>query len=312
MRQQRVAQLDHVRLAPPDRLGQPGGEAGDHLSVPGLERVHGAAVPRDGGDDTAPGARSSAAMRGLFVHVVTYAAVNGFLVAIYLLTGGTAAHVRAPDAGFWPIWVIASWGVVLVIHAAVTMSWIRRRPSAKAAPVTVADRRPRRQWVAVLFTDVVGSTPLAHAMGDDAWHRALADHRRLVRAAVGDRRGTEVGTQGDGFLARFDSPSDAVRCAVDIQRVVGEAHAAGGPPIAVRIGVHAGEVVDDGTDVVGRVVNLAARVTAEAEAGEILVTEPVADELGDHLIVEDRGLRPLNGLDRPRHLLAVRGEQAAV
>jgi class 3 adenylate cyclase len=63
---------------------------------------------------------------------------------------------------------------------------------------------------------------------------------------------------------------------------------------------------------VGRVVNLAARVTAEAEAGEILVTEPVADELGDHLIVEDRGLRPLKGIDRPRHLLAVRGEQAAV
>jgi class 3 adenylate cyclase len=252
-------------------------------------------------------------MRGLFVHVVTYAAVNGFLVAIYLLTGGTAAHVRSPDAGFWPIWVIASWSVALVIHAGVAISRSGRRPRRRAAaPVSVVDDHPRRQWVAVLFTDVVGSTPLAHAMGDDAWHAALADHRRLVRGAVSDRRGSEVGTQGDGFLARFDSPSDAVRCAVDIQRLVGEARAAGGPPIAVRIGVHAGEVVDDGTDVVGRVVNLAARVTAEAAAGEILVTEPVADELGDHLIVEDRGLRPLKGIDRPRHLLAVWGEQAAV
>jgi class 3 adenylate cyclase len=159
---------------------------------------------------------------------------------------------------------------------------------------------------------VVGATARGRALVAAEWDGALAQHSPLVRAAVGDRRGTEVGTQGDGFLARFDSPSDAVRCAVDIQRVVGEAHAAGGPPIAVRIGVHAGEVVDDGTDVVGRVVNLAARVTAEAEAGEILVTEPVADELGDHLIVEDRGLRPLKGIDRPRHLLAVRGEQAAV
>jgi class 3 adenylate cyclase len=253
-------------------------------------------------------------MRGLFVHLVTYAAVNGFLVAMYLLTGGTAAHVRSPDAGFWPIWVIASWGVALVIHAAVAVSRIGRRRPARVAPgpAGAVDARPRRQWVAVLVTDVVGSTPLAHAMGDDAWHDALAGHRRLVRRAVSDRRGTEVGTQGDGFLARFDSPADAVRCAVDIQRLVGEARAAGGPPIAVRIGVHAGEVVDDGTDVVGRVVNLAARVTAEAEAGEILVTEPVADELGDQLIVEDRGLRPLKGIDRPRHLLAVRGERAAI
>ena len=149
-------------------------------------------------------------------------------------------------------------------------------------------------------------------MGDAAWHGALGEHRRLLRRAVAERRGREVSTQGDGFLARFDSPSDAVRCAVDIQRVVADARTGGGPPIEVRIGVHAGEVVDDGADVIGRVVNLASRVTAEAEPGEILVTEPVADEIGDHLVLEDRGLRPLKGIDQPRHLLAVRGEHATL
>jgi class 3 adenylate cyclase len=249
-------------------------------------------------------------VRSLFVHLVTYAAVNGFLVVVYVLAGGTTDDLRSPDAGVWPLWVASSWGVAVVIHAGVAVSRLGRRPKVRRVDTVSTD--PRRRWVAVLFTDVVGSTPLAHAMGDDAWHRALADHRRLLRAAVAERRGREVGTQGDGFLARFDSPADAVRCAVDIQRLVAEARDGGGPPIVVRIGVHAGEVVDDGTDVIGRVVNLASRVTDEAQAGEILVTEPVADEIGDHLVLEDRGLRPLKGIDRPRHLLAVRGEQAGV
>lgn len=250
-------------------------------------------------------------MRGLFVHIVAYAAVSGFLVAVYLLGRGSVDDLRSPDGGTWPLWPALGWGVALVIHAGVVLSRVGRRSrgrrSARPRP-----QQPQRRWVAVLFTDVVGSTALGHAMGDDGWHRALADHRKLVRSAVADRRGREVGTQGDGFLGRFDSPADAVRCAVDIQRLVGEAHRSGGPPIAVRIGVHAGEVVDDGSDVIGRVVNLASRVTAEAAPGEILVTEPVADEIGDSLVLEDRGLRPLKGIDRPRHLLAVRTEHTPV
>ncbi len=68
-----------------------------------------------------------------------------------------------------------------------------------------------RHWVAVMFTDLVGSTDLAESLGDARWHELLAAHRRLVRECVGANRGTEVGTQGDGFLVRFDSPDAAVR-----------------------------------------------------------------------------------------------------
>lgn len=183
------------------------------------------------------------------------------------------------------------------------------------APGGGADRRP---WVAVVFTDIVDSTTLNEALGDDAWASVLADHRALVRRALADHGGLEVGTQGDGFLLRFDDPDDAVRCAVAIQerlaeqrtveRRAAERRTGGDGTLvpAVRIGVHAGEAVHhDGDDLVGRVVNLAARVTDAADADEILVTEPVADHLGADVALVDRGLRQLKGFDRPRHLLAV-------
>ncbi|MFN8041518.1 MAG: adenylate/guanylate cyclase domain-containing protein [Acidimicrobiales bacterium] len=185
-------------------------------------------------------------------------------------------------------------------------------PAPPPVPSTMADaagadgeHRPVRRWVAVLFTDVVESTSLNQRLGDDAWAELLADHRRVVRAAVAAHEGVEVGTQGDGFLLRFESPEDAVRCAAALQTELASARDRG-DALEVRMGVHAGEVVHhDGDDVVGTVVNLAARVTDSAGPGEILVTEPVADHLPDDVVLVDRGLRQLKGFDRPRHLLAV-------
>ncbi|HYV60277.1 MAG TPA: adenylate/guanylate cyclase domain-containing protein, partial [Acidimicrobiia bacterium] len=106
-----------------------------------------------------------------------------------------------------------------------------------------------------------------------------------VRAAFATRGGEEVGTQGDGFLAQFPNPGDAVLCAVDIQRDVDAVDAAGSG-LRLRIGVHAGEAVADDGDLIGRVVNLAARVTGE-------------------LRLQDRGLHKLRGVPQPRHVLAV-------
>lgn len=153
-----------------------------------------------------------------------------------------------------------------------------------------------------MFTDLAESTRLNETLGDEEWSRILQDHRTLVRRALTARAGTEVGTQGDGFLARFPTPADAVLCAVDIQRDLREV---GEAALRIRIGINAGEAVEDDGDLVGRVVNLAARVAAEARPGEILVTEPVAEYLGTRLDFEDRGVRVLKGVSQPRHLLAV-------
>ena len=301
-------------------------------------------------------------LTGLIVHTVVFAAVNAFLVLIWLLSGGSTRELelvrdditRATEFGFWPIWVILTWGTALVIHAGTTIPVLlfggkaRRRRRAMAretvravhgpkhpqrdrdrtrrggryanqpepppragppwAPTVRTGRTatgPERAWVTVMFTDIVGSTQLNEALGDDEWHRELGRHRTMVRSALAGRGGEEVGTQGDGCLSRFPSPADAVLCAIDIQRRIDDERDAGGLVLRVRIGIHAGEAVDDDGDLVGRVVNLASRVTTEAEPGEILVTEPVADYLGARLRFEDRGLRPLKGVTQPRHLLAV-------
>ncbi|MFZ6003313.1 MAG: adenylate/guanylate cyclase domain-containing protein [Actinomycetota bacterium] len=176
---------------------------------------------------------------------------------------------------------------------------------ATPQPPKPATAGPDRQWVAVLFTDLVGSTSLAESLGDATWHEVLASHRRLVRGCVQEHRGTEVGTQGDGFLVRFDTPDAAVSCAVSVHRAMSEARVGGAFVPELRAGIHAGEVTADDNDLVGRVINLAARVSEAAQPGEILVTEPVADHLAPGTELTDRGLRPLKGFAQPRHLLAV-------
>ncbi len=191
------------------------------------------------------------------------------------------------------------------------------RPDLASSDLT-EPTRSTRTWVAVLFTDIVSSTPLNQRLGDDAWARVLSAHRALVRGTVTDHGGTEVGTQGDGFLVRFPDCDLAAACALDLQRrLATQRHehedrsgADGAAPIHVRMGLHAGEAVHDDDDLIGRVVNLAARVTAAAEADEILVTEPFADHLSGSLPLVDRGLRTLKGFDQPRHLLALVWEAA--
>jgi adenylate cyclase len=177
-----------------------------------------------------------------------------------------------------------------------------RAASRPSKPITA---KPGRQWVVVMFTDLVDSTRLAESLGDVMWHELLAGHRRLVRQCLHDHEGKEVGTQGDGFLVRFATPDAAVACAVAVQRQMGDARRGGSFVPELRVGIHAGEAVADDDDLVGRVINLAARVTEAADPGEILITEPVADHLSPGVALADRGLRPLKGFEQPRHLLAV-------
>jgi len=280
---------------------------------------------------------------GFVIDVFAYAATCGLATGLWLLAGsGTVPQLQkmtqdptlATQFHFWPAWIYLVWGALIVLHLGIVLgvglfggrARRRRLKWAQLAASTVGElntrtadvrrasaaagrgrtRTPARHWVTVMFTDVANSTGLNEELGDDRWADVLAHHRTFMRARFVSGGGEVVGTQGDGFLVRFGAPSDAVRCAIDIQRDIDDVGNAGGLPLQVRIGIHAGEALEDQEgDLVGRIVNIAARVTSGAEAGEILVTEPVAEHLDDDIKLEDRGLRELRGLARSYHLFAV-------
>jgi class 3 adenylate cyclase len=260
----------------------------------------------------------------LGVHAVVFAVVNAFIVVVWLLTGGSVDTLRdlgddpsGVAADVWPMWVIVPWTAGLLLHAGIHVALFPRRARRRrrrrrqhrleqAATAQPGRPAPGRRWVVAMFTDIAGSTDLAESLGDDEWARVLADHRRQVRATVARHSGREVGTQGDGFLVRFDRPIEAVSCAVALQQELEGAREAGRFTPQIRVGIHAGDAfTDDDDDLVGRVVNLAARVMATASPGEVVVTEPVADQLDASVDLVDKGLQALRGVARPRHLLAV-------
>jgi class 3 adenylate cyclase len=176
---------------------------------------------------------------------------------------------------------------------------------SKSEPEAVAPARSGTHWVAVMFTDLSDSTGLAESMGDEEWSQVLANHRSIVRDCLRKHGGEEIGTQGDGFLVRYESPADAVAGAVAIQRAHDKRRQGRQYVPDVRVGIHAGDTVHDDGDLIGQVVNIAARVTSVATPGQILVTEQVADRLDPGVDLEDCGLHELRGVSRPRHLLAV-------
>jgi class 3 adenylate cyclase len=161
---------------------------------------------------------------------------------------------------------------------------------------------PRRVLAAVLFTDIVGSTELAAQLGDAPWESLLADHNRTVRRQLERFGGTAIKVTGDGFLATFDGPARAVRGAMAIRDAVADLG------VQIRAGIHVGEIEVLPDDVAGLAVHIAARVSARAGGGEILVSSTVRDlVVGSGLDFEDRGIQPLKGVPGEWRLLAVRG-----
>jgi class 3 adenylate cyclase len=156
---------------------------------------------------------------------------------------------------------------------------------------TRGTREPERRLATVLFTDIVGSTDRAAAVGDRRWRDVVELHDEIVRKALARHRGREIKTMGDGFLATFDGPARAIRCA---QEALREAERIGVP---VRAGVHTGECDVVGDDLAGMAVNIGARVGALAEAGEVLVSQTVKDlVVGSGIDFEDRGAHTLKGV----------------
>ena len=159
---------------------------------------------------------------------------------------------------------------------------------------------PNRVLATVLFTDIVGSTERAAALGDRRWGELLGEHHRIVREQLERHRGREVKTLGDGFLATFDGPARGIRCArsaVDAVRELG---------IELRAGLHTGECELAGDDVEGIAVHIGARVGAAAAPGEVLVSSTVKDlVVGSGIEFEERGSHTLKGVPGEWRLYAV-------
>ncbi len=159
---------------------------------------------------------------------------------------------------------------------------------------------PSRVLATVLFTDMVESTSRAVALGDARWRALISDHDRLVRAQLARFRGREIDRRGDGFLAIFDGPARAIRCALSI---IERVHELG---IQVRAGLHTGELDIIESGVAGIAVHTGARVMSLADADEVLITSTVRDLVaGSGLSFSDRGTHELKGVPGNWRILRV-------
>jgi len=159
---------------------------------------------------------------------------------------------------------------------------------------------PERVLATVLFTDIVRSTDTAASLGDQKWRDLMERHNNVIRSELVRWRGHEVNTTGDGFLATFDTPADAIRCARAISHEVAKLG------IEVRSGVHTGEMEIVGNDVAGLAVHIGARVAQAAGGGEILVSRTVKDlVVGSGLGFASRGTYELKGVPGEWEMFAV-------
>jgi class 3 adenylate cyclase len=169
-------------------------------------------------------------------------------------------------------------------------------------PAAVHDR----VLATVMLTDIVGSTETAVRLGDRAWRDLLEAHHRLVRSEIGRFGGLEVDATGDGFLATFDGPARAIRCACAITQGVRPLG------LEVRVGLHTGECELIAGKVGGIAVHIGARVASRAGAGEVLVTNTVKDlVVGSAIEFRERGTAPLKGVPGEWRLFAVEPRSAS-
>ncbi|MDT5015487.1 MAG: hypothetical protein QOD39_1647, partial [Mycobacterium sp.] len=161
-----------------------------------------------------------------------------------------------------------------------------------------------RVLATVLFTDIIDSTSRAAALGDRDWRKLLERHDEITRAEIARFQGREVKHTGDGFLATFDGPTRAVRCATTLAERMPELG------IDVRAGLHTGECELRGDDIGGITVHIGARVAALAQAREVLVSSTVKDLVnGSGIRFQDRGAHALKGVPGEWKLFAPVGEQ---
>jgi class 3 adenylate cyclase len=193
----------------------------------------------------------------------------------------------------------------VAVPGASSLPWLESRPLLDQVEEFLTGTRPvragERVLATILFTDLVGSTEALERMGDQAWTRTLDIHHAAVRQELSRFGGEEIDTAGDGFLALFDGPARAIRCALSM----GEAVASIG--LRVRCGIHTGEVERSaGGPPRGIAVHLAARIAAQAEAAEVFVSATTRDLVaGSGLTFEDLGEVEFKGFEEPRRIFRV-------
>lgn len=163
---------------------------------------------------------------------------------------------------------------------------------------------PHRVQKTFMFTDIVKSTNLVEALGDEAWGSLLSWHDQTLRALFAAQHGEELVTTGDGFFVGFESPDAALGCAVAIQRTLAEHRKAHGFAPQVRIGVHASSATQTGAGFSGKGVHEAARIAALAEGGEILVSRQTAAATRQ-AVSEPRSVT-LRGIVEPMEVVTVK------
>ena len=208
------------------------------------------------------------------------------------MADGTVLEVGPDDVYELPpghdAWVVGD-------QPAVSLSWSGIRSFAVPA---LALRE--RVLTTLLFTDIVASTDAAVRLGDERWQDLLATHNEAVRLMLDRFTGVEITTTGDGFLARFDNPAGAIRCADAVRAAMV------GLGLEIRAAVHTGVVEMVGDDIRGVAIHVASRILALAQPGEILVsatTHELAE--GSGLRFEDRGTHELRGITGPRAIYSL-------
>jgi class 3 adenylate cyclase len=159
----------------------------------------------------------------------------------------------------------------------------------------------------ILFTDLVGHTEMMRRLGDERGREVLREHERITRELLKEFGGAEVKTMGDGFMASFASVTKAMDCAIALQRAFDQHSASMPEPLHVRVGLNAGEPIEEDGDLFGSTVIMASRVAAKAGAGEILIPEPLRHLLtGKTYVYADRGETMLKGFEDAVRLYEVR------
>jgi class 3 adenylate cyclase/pimeloyl-ACP methyl ester carboxylesterase len=187
----------------------------------------------------------------------------------------------------------------------IMVSFLNEDPETRALPTPEAVQSESVSGLrTVLFTDLVGHTEMMSRLGDERGRAVLREHEAITRNVLKTYGGTEVKTMGDGFMASFGSVTRAVECAIALQRAFAERE---GEPLSVRVGLNAGEPIEEEGDLFGATVILASRIAAKAGAGAILVSDNVRSlSAGKGFLFADRGEFVAKGIEEPVQVYEVR------